>query len=47
MSYESARLMVTYMEKQKQDSEMGIARKVQRALLPEELPSFISVPVHR
>lgn len=39
MSYESARLMVTYMEKQKQDSEMGIARKVQRALLPEELPS--------
>lgn len=38
MSYESARLLVTYMEKQKQDNEMNIARKVQRALLPEELP---------
>jgi len=39
MSYESARLLVTYMEKQKQDNEMNIARKVQRALLPEDLPS--------
>lgn len=39
MSYESARLLVTYMEKQKQDNEMNIARKVQRALLPEELPA--------
>ncbi|MFO1019309.1 MAG: SpoIIE family protein phosphatase [Planctomycetales bacterium] len=38
MSYESARLLVTYMEKQKQDSEMGIARKVQQALLPEQFP---------
>jgi sigma-B regulation protein RsbU (phosphoserine phosphatase) len=38
LSYESARLLVTYMQKQKQDSEMQIAMAVQRALLPEELP---------
>lgn len=38
LSYESARLLVTFMEKQKQDAEMDIARNVQRALLPETLP---------
>ena len=38
LNYESARLMITYMEKQKQDSEMRIASDVQRALLPSELP---------
>jgi serine phosphatase RsbU (regulator of sigma subunit) len=38
MSYESAKLLVTALEKQKQDREMGIAMGVQRALLPEELP---------
>jgi serine phosphatase RsbU (regulator of sigma subunit) len=38
LSFESARLLVSYMEKQKQDSEMEIARGVQRALLPEKLP---------
>lgn len=37
--YENARLAVTYMEKQKQDNEMRIAANVQRALLPEKLPS--------
>lgn len=39
LSYESARLMVTYAEKQKQDNEMRIAKNVQRALLPEEFPN--------
>lgn len=38
MSYESARLLVTAIEKQKQDREMGIAMDVQRALLPTEMP---------
>jgi serine phosphatase RsbU (regulator of sigma subunit) len=38
LSFESARLLVSYMEKKKQDSEMEIARGVQRALLPENLP---------
>lgn len=38
LAYESARLIVSYMEKQKQDSEMKIAAGVQRALLPEKLP---------
>lgn len=37
-AYENARLMVTFMAKQKQDKEMGIARNVQHALLPEHLP---------
>ncbi len=37
-SYENARLLVTYMAKEKQDKEMGIARGVQHALLPQELP---------
>jgi serine phosphatase RsbU (regulator of sigma subunit) len=38
LSYESARLMSSFMEKQKQDGELDIARGVQRALLPQELP---------
>lgn len=39
LSYESAKLLVTALEKQKQDREMDIAMNVQRALLPETLPS--------
>lgn len=39
LSYETARLLETYAAKQKQDGEMEIAQSVQRALLPEELPS--------
>lgn len=38
MSYESARLLASYVDKQKQDSEMQIARGVQQALLPDALP---------
>ncbi len=38
LSYENARLVVSYTEKLKQDSEMQIAAGVQRALLPEHLP---------
>ena len=38
LSYESARLLVSFMEKKKQDGEMEIARNVQRALLPSDLP---------
>lgn len=38
LSYENARLAVTYLEKLKQDSEMNIAAGVQRALLPSDLP---------
>lgn len=38
LSYESARLLASFLEKQKQDSEMKIARSVQQALLPEKLP---------
>ncbi len=37
-SYENARLLQSYLEKQKQDKEMKIASGVQRALLPEKLP---------
>ncbi len=37
-SYENTRLLVSHLEKQKQDKEMGIARNVQRALLPDQLP---------
>ncbi len=40
LSYESAKLMASYAEKQKQDSEMAIARGVQHALLPEQLPEI-------
>jgi serine phosphatase RsbU (regulator of sigma subunit) len=39
ISYETARLMQSYVEKQKQDNEMSIARDVQLALLPTELPN--------
>ncbi|MEX0725144.1 MAG: SpoIIE family protein phosphatase [Planctomycetaceae bacterium] len=38
LSYENARLLVSHMDKLKQDGEMQIAQAVQRALLPEELP---------
>jgi serine phosphatase RsbU (regulator of sigma subunit) len=38
LSYESARLMSLFMEKQKQDGELEIARGVQEALLPQQLP---------
>ncbi len=38
LTYENARLMKTWMEKQKQDGEMKIAMSVQRALLPSVLP---------
>ncbi len=38
LTYEGARLLKSYVEKQKQDGEMEIARNVQRALLPEVLP---------
>jgi phosphoserine phosphatase RsbU/P len=37
-AYENARLLVTYLQKEKQDKEMSIAMGVQRALLPEKLP---------
>jgi serine phosphatase RsbU (regulator of sigma subunit) len=40
LSYESARLMVSAMEKKKQDDEMEIARGVQQALLPEKFPEI-------
>lgn len=40
LSYESAQLLVSRLEKEKQDSELAIARKVQRALLPQTLPQF-------
>ena len=39
MCYEQAKLLVTALEKQKQDKEMDIAMGVQRSLLPTELPS--------
>ncbi len=38
LSYESARLMTSYMAKQKQDNEMDIARSVQQGLLPSSVP---------
>lgn len=38
LTYENARLMKTFLEKQKQDGEMAIAQGVQQALLPNELP---------
>ena len=39
MSYEQAKLLVTAMEKLKQDKEMDIAMGVQRAMLPTKLPN--------
>lgn len=38
LTYENAKLMQTYLEKQKQDGEMNIAKGVQQALLPDVLP---------
>ncbi len=38
LAYETARLIASYLEKQKSDNEMKIAAEVQRALLPEHLP---------
>jgi len=38
LTYDNARLMKSYLEKQKQDGEMRIAMDVQRALLPTDLP---------
>ncbi|MEZ6048579.1 MAG: SpoIIE family protein phosphatase [Planctomycetaceae bacterium] len=38
LSYENATLMVSFMEKKRQDREMDIARNVQQALLPKTLP---------
>ena len=40
MSYESARLLASHIEKQKQDAEMDIASRVQQALLPEQMPQI-------
>lgn len=39
LSYENARLAQAFAEKQKQDADMAIAREVQRALLPDEMPT--------
>lgn len=39
LNLESARLLVSHIEKLRQDSEMEIARGVQRALLPEQFPN--------
>ncbi len=38
LAYENARLVQSYADKQKQDAELELARKVQRELLPTELP---------
>lgn len=38
LSYETARLLAAYVEKQKQDNEMQIAQDIQRGLLPHQLP---------
>jgi phosphoserine phosphatase RsbU/P len=38
LSYESTRLLVSHLEKQRQDSELSIATKVQEALLPQTMP---------
>ncbi len=40
LSYESARLLVSHLEKERQDSELQIARNVQQALLPQSLPEI-------
>lgn len=39
LNYESARLLTSHLQKQKQDSEMNVAMGVQHALLPEVLPT--------
>jgi len=38
LSYESARLMISHVEKQRYDNEMEIAARVQKGLLPAEIP---------
>lgn len=38
LSYESAELLASHVEKKKQDGEMRIASEVQQALLPEQFP---------
>jgi serine phosphatase RsbU (regulator of sigma subunit)/pSer/pThr/pTyr-binding forkhead associated (FHA) protein len=38
LSYENARLMKVYSEKQKTDGELDIARSIQESLLPAEMP---------
>lgn len=38
LKFENARLLESHLAKMQQDSEMEIARRVQRALLPESLP---------
>jgi len=38
LSYESTRLLVSHLEKQRQDSELRIATNVQQALLPQTMP---------
>lgn len=40
LAYESARLLQSFVEKQKQEGEMNIARGVQHALLPDTLPDL-------
>ena len=39
-SYENTRLLFSHLEKKKQDKEMSVARNVQRALLPDQLPEI-------
>lgn len=38
LSYESARLMISHVEKQRYDNEMEIAARVQKGLLPAKIP---------
>lgn len=38
LSYESARLMISHVEKQRYDNEMEIAARVQKGLLPANIP---------
>lgn len=40
LTFESTRLALVHVEKEKQDNEMRIAAEVQRALLPDTLPSL-------
>ncbi len=40
LSYENARLMKAFSEKQKADNEMQIARTIQHSLLPEQMPQI-------
>lgn len=39
VAYENAQLLESYIKKQKQDSELGIAHDIQKALIPTELPA--------